>query len=60
MVRCVLTPDGFPPLGINMFLPSVGEISDTVFWYVEQAYFFAGVALGIETIINCKQNNDRQ
>ena len=43
--------------GINMFLPPVGEISDTVLWYAAQAFFFAGAALGIDTMIDRKLNN---
>ena len=45
--------------GINMFLPPVGEISDTVLWYAAQAFFFAGAALGIDTMIDRKLNKDR-
>ena len=40
--------------GINMFLPPVGEISDSVLWYTAQAFFFAGAALGIDTMIDRK------
>ena len=40
--------------GVNMFLPPVGEISDTVLWYAAQAFFFAGAALGIDTMIDRK------
>ena len=40
--------------GINMFLPPFGEISDSVLWYTAQAFFFAGAALGIDTMIDRK------
>ena len=45
--------------GINMFLPPFGEISDSVLWYTAQAFFFAGAALGIDTMIDRKLRGDR-
>ena len=45
--------------GVNMFLPPAGEISESVLWYAAQAFFFAGAALGIDTMIDRKINKDR-
>ena len=45
--------------GVNMFLPPFGEISDSVLWYTAQAFFFAGAALGIDTMIDRKLRGDR-
>ncbi len=39
---------------VNMFLPPVGDISDTVLWYTAQAFFFAGAGLGIDVMIDRK------
>lgn len=45
---------GFGMSVAGFVVPPVGEISDSVLMYTAQAFVYAGTALGLDVIMDCK------
>lgn len=50
---CMLA-GGFAMAAAGFIAPPAGEISPSVLWFSAQAFVFAGSAIGLDVIIDCK------